>query len=184
MNTFGIQKIVWIGVACIVGVAVLLWISIYFSYNNKEINLRQQTEAQRGKIEANYDKMWKIISQKAQVSNEYKEAFKEIYPELIAGRYSDDNGLLMKWIQESNPNFDTSLYKDLMQSIEIERTSFFKTQEKMLDLIREHQVLISTYPGKWFISNKTPIEYEVISSTNTKMVMETGLEDDIDLFKK
>ena len=179
-----IRNIVIIAVSIILGIGIISVVSLYFSYNNTEINLRQQAEAQRGKVEGSYDRMWKIISQKAQVSEQYKDAFMEIYPELISGRYANDGDMLMKWIQESNPNFDTSLYKDLMQSIEIERISFQRSQEKMLDLIRQHTVVCNTFPGKWFISNKTPIEYTIISSTKSKMTMETGLDDDLDVFQK
>jgi hypothetical protein len=89
---------------------------------------------------------------------------------------------MMKWIQEANPNFDTSLYKDLMQSIELNREEFRKTQERMLDIIREHIVLLTSVPSKWFVSNKERIEYTVISSTRSKVVMETGLDDDVSLF--
>jgi hypothetical protein len=159
-------------------------VSMYFSYNNQEVALRQQAEAQRGKIEGTFDAMWKIISQQAQVSNEYKDAFKEIYPELIAGRYSQGDGSLMKWIKEANPEFDASLYKTLMQTIEVQRLQFLKTQERMLDIIREHETLCQTYPSKWFVTNKTPIEYTVISSTKSKMTMETGIDDDVQLFNK
>lgn len=88
----------------------------------------------------------------------------------------------MKWIQESNPEFDASLYKDLMQSIEILRTEFQHAQEKELDIIREHTNLCTTYPSKWFVSNKEPIEYTIISSTKSKATMETGLDDDISVF--
>lgn len=175
----------------IIGIAALLIICaigvgfcMYFSYNNTEIRLRTQAEAQRDKVEGVYDKMWKIIQQKAQVSDEYKEAFKEIYPELIAGRYSNGGGGLMMWIKENNPEFDSSLYKDLMHSIEVYRTEFQKSQERMIDIIREHTTLITVFPSRWFISNKVPIEYTVISSTKSKQVMENGLDDDVDLFKK
>ena len=177
-------KIIAAAIAVIMVIGVGTLIGTFFSYNNKEIALREQAEAQRGKIEGTHDKMWKIIKQKAQVTDEYKEAFEKIYPELIAGRYSQGDGSLMKWIQESNPNFDTSLYKDLMQSIEIERNEFQTVQSRMLDIIREHETLCKAYPGRWFISNTTPIEYEVISSTRSKEVMQTGLDDDTDLFKK
>lgn len=181
MSTKNIIIIAIIGVIAIFGIAVA---SMYFSYNNQEVELRQQTEAQRGKVEANFDAMWKIISQQAQVTDEYKDAFKEIYPALIEGRYSQGDGTFMKWIQESNPDFDASLYKTLMQTIEVQRISFTKDQARMLDIIREHETLCETYPGKWFISNKTPIEYTIISSTKSKITMETGIDDDVDLFGK
>lgn len=54
----------------------------------------------------------------------------------------------------------------------------------MLDIIREHETLINTLPSKWFISNKTPIEYTVISSSKSKEVMKSGEDNDVDLFKK
>ena len=176
------NKIIGIVVAIVIAVFGLTTLTMYFTYNNKDPKLRAQAEAQRGKIESVHDKMWKVLQQKAQVSNEYKDAFSEIYPALIEGRYSQGDGSLMKWITEANPNFDTSLYKDLMQSIEIQRTEFQKVQEKMLDVIREHNVLLTTVPSKWFISNTETIEYTVISSTRSKAVMETGLDDDVSLF--
>lgn len=176
------NKIIGIVVAIVIAVFGLTTLTMYFTYNNKDAKLRAQAEAQRGKIESVHDKMWKVLQQKAQVSNEYKDAFSEIYPALIEGRYSQGDGSLMKWITEANPDFDTSLYKDLMQSIEIQRTEFQKVQEKMLDVIREHNVLLTTVPSKWFISNTEPIEYTVISSTRSKTVMETGLDDDVSLF--
>lgn len=177
------SKIVWFIVALFVVTALIVCGSMYFSYNNQEISLRKQAEAQRGKVEGVFDTMWKTISQQAQVSNEYKDAFKEIYPDLIAGRYSQGDGSFMKWIQEANPEFDTSLYKQLMQTIEVQRLQFQKSQERMLDLIREHETLCETYPGTWFVKNKTSIEYIIISSTKSKLTMETGVDDDVDLFR-
>ena len=165
----------------IVGFFVVLLIGMYFSYNNKEIALRKESEAQKGKIESVHDTMWKIIKQKAQVSEKYKDAFEKIYPDLIRGRYANDQGSMMKWIQEQNPNFDTSLYRDLSQAIEIQRTIFSNAQQRMLDILRERETLIESMPAKFFISNKTKIDYEVISSTNTKTIMETRIDDDITL---
>ena len=177
------KKIIGISIAVIVLIGTVTVLGMYFSYNNQDARLRAQAEAQRGKIEGVHDKMWKVIQQKAQVTTEYKDAFAEIYPEIISGRYSGNgDGSLMKWVTESNPNFDTSLYTDLMQSIEILRSEFQRNQETMLDLVREHKTLCTTYPGRWFISNTMEIEYTVISSTKSKVVMETGIDDDVKLF--
>ncbi|MBO4645964.1 MAG: hypothetical protein J5642_05565 [Bacteroidales bacterium] len=165
----------------VIGALVVLLIGMYFSYNNKEIALRKESEAQKGKIESVHDTMWKIIKQKAQVSEKYKDAFEKIYPDLIRGRYANDQGGMMKWIKEQNPDFDTSLYRDLSQAIEVQRTIFSNAQQRMLDILRERETLIESLPAKFFISNKTKIDYEVISSTNTKTVMETRIDDDISL---
>ena len=175
-------RIIGIAMTIIVLGLGVIGVSMYFGYNNQDAKLRAQAEAQRGKIEGVHDKMWKTFQQKAQVTNEYKDAFAEIYPALIEGRYSQGDGSMMKWIQEANPNFDTSLYKDLMQSIELNREEFRKTQERMIDVLREHEVLLTTVPAKWFIQNKERVEYTVISSTRSKVVMETGLDDNVNLF--
>lgn len=167
----------------VAAVAILLILLImFFTYNNKEIYLRKEADAQRKKIESTHDKMWKVIKQKAEVSDKYRETFERVYPEIIAGRYSDGSSA-MKWIQEANPNFDTSLYNDLMQAIEIQRTHLHNAQTRMLDVIRERASLIESYPSRWFITNKSEIEYEVISSTKTHNVVETRIDDDVDMFK-
>lgn len=167
----------------IVAVAAILLVLLimFFTYNNKEIYLRKEADAQRKKIESTHDKMWKVIKQKAEVSDKYRETFERVYPEIIAGRYSDGSSA-MKWIQEANPNFDTSLYNDLMQAIEIQRTHLHNAQTRMLDVIRERASLIESYPSRWFITNKSEIEYEVISSTKTHNVAETRVDDDVDVF--
>lgn len=161
---------------------LLILLIMFFTYNNKEIYLRKEADAQRKKIESTHDKMWKVIKQKAEVSDKYRETFERVYPEIIAGRYSDGSSA-MKWIQEANPNFDTSLYNDLMQAIEIQRTHLHNAQTRMLDVIRERASLIESYPSRWFITNKSEIEYEVISSTKTHNVVETRVDDDVDVFK-
>mgnify|MGYP006916102221 FL=1 len=150
--------------------AVVVIIIMYMSYNNREVALRKEAEAQEGKITTVHDTMWKILKDKAGVTDQYRETFEKIYPELIAGRYSGDNAS-MKWIQEANPEFDTSLYKDLMQSIEVQRTAFAHAQQRMLDIIREHSTLLETMPACWFIRNKNKIEYVVISSDRTNNVI-------------
>lgn len=155
---------------------VIILTAMFFSYNNKEIALRKESDAQRGKIETVRDRMFQIIREQANVSTEYKEAFEKIYPEIIAGRYQN-GGELMKWIQEANPQFDTSLYQALQNSIEVQRTAFTSTQNRMLDIINQRATLIESYPGRWFISNKSAIDYTPISTSATKNVMATGVDD-------
>ena len=156
---------------CIGGGVLLLLILMYFSYNNREIALRKEADAQKGKIETVHDTMWKTLKQEAGVTEKYRETFEKIYPELIAGRYNGESGSLMKMIQESNPQFDTKLYDKLMQSIESQR-----------DIIRERETLTESMPACWFVRNKSKISYEVISSTVTQDVLRTRREDNIDLF--
>ena len=45
------KKIILISLAVILLIGVGVYAGCYFSYNNKEITLRTQAEAQRGKVE-------------------------------------------------------------------------------------------------------------------------------------
>lgn len=164
------------------GVIVLILVIMYFAYNNKEVALRNEAEAQKGKIESVFDTMWKTIKQEAGVTEEYRKTFEKIYPELIAGRYAGDNQSLIKMINESNPAFDTSLYQKLMQTIEVQRTVFSTAQQRMLDIIRERETLLESMPSKWFITNKEEIEYVVISSDATADIIQTRRENDVEIF--
>ncbi len=173
------MELILLGLVLAIVVIIML---MAFHYKNVEVSLRKESEAQSKKIESVYDTMWKIIKQKAEVSDKYEKAFREIYPELIAGRYSADDKNMMKWIQEQNPEFNTHLYADLMQAIEIYRVQFQKAQERMADIIREHSTLLESIPSKWFLGGRQPLEYEMISSTRSKTVMQTRLDDNVDVF--
>ena len=166
----------------IVAVVVVILVAMYFAYNNREVALRKEAEAQRGKIETVYDTMWKTLKQEAGVTDEYRKTFEKIYPELIAGRYSGGNNELFKMIQEENPNFDTHLYNKLMQSIEVQRASFAASQQRMLDIIRERETLLESMPAMWFITNKSVIEYDIITSDVTVDIFRTRRDNDIELF--
>lgn len=162
-------------VVCSIVFLVVVVIIMYFHYNNTEVSLRKESEAQRGNIEAVRDRMFQILREQAGVAADYRDSFERIYPEIIAGRYKDGNAL-MKWVQESNPNFDTSLYKGLMNSIEVQRTSFTSAQTRMLDIINQRETLIESYPSQWFVKNKSKITYTVISTSETKQVMQNGVD--------
>lgn len=161
---------------CIGALLIVLFI-LYFHYNNREIALRKESDAQRGKIEAVRDQMFKVLQEKASVASDYRDAFAKIFPEIIAGRYSHGGGEMMKWIQEANPNFDTSLYHNLMVAIKAQRAQFMNTQARMLDIINQRATLVESYPSRWFVKNKAAIDYEVIAGNDTKMTMATGIDD-------
>jgi len=168
-----------VGVVLVLGLVTLIY---GVSTSNYEIDLRNQASAQSDMREAYFDKMWKTIKQQAEVSNEYKDAFAEIYPELIEGRYSQGDGSLMKWIQEANPDFDTSLYKKLMNTIEAQREGFFNEQKKLRSIMKQHEDLMEKFPSSWFVGSRGDLKYDMITSKHTKDVIKSGEENDIDLF--
>jgi hypothetical protein len=178
------------------GIVVLFFVGIFISmkisYNNREIDIRKQIEAEKDIYQQNFDKQYKVIAQLVQVAERNaevnKEAFKEIYPELIEGRYSQGDGTLMKWIQESNPAWDmkaiTETYGKVSAAIESQREDLYNQAKKLRDLVREREALIEKFPGSYFVSNKEKIDVVLITSGKTKEVFKTGEENDIELFNK
>jgi hypothetical protein len=163
----------------------LIYFSVSVSYKNDEARLRNLVAGQSQSNQANFDKMFKVIAQIAQVADQYKDAFKEIYPQLIEGRYSGEKGgSLMKWVQESNPTFDTSLYNKLADAIEAQREEFFMEQQKLIDYQREHKNLVMTWPGSVWFSASDTIPIKIVTSAVAKQAFTTGEENDIDIFKK
>ena len=168
-----------------IALVAIVFASMYISTSNKEITLRTRIEAQNKKCEVNYDKMWKIISQTAQVADEYKNTFKEVYPDIIEGRYGNENGgTLMKWIKEANPVFDVTLFRDLNRQIEAQRTGFAYEQELLVDLDAQHKLLRRTFPNSLIVGNRPDVRLTIITSSRTNRAVESGVDDEVELFKK
>jgi hypothetical protein len=174
--------------AAIIGLIIF---GMYVNITNKEITLRNRTEAQQETCKANYDKMFKVISQTAQVPTEFmsqaKDAFQSIYTPLMEGRYSNDRGgALMSWVSEHNPTFDlgaaADMYKQLQIVIEANRQEYFIEQKKLIDMQREHRTYIAQFPQRIFLGAMEAVEITIITSEKTEQIYESGREDDINLF--
>jgi hypothetical protein len=165
---------------------------MYFSIQNTKIDLTENVKAQQQTCEAHFDKMHKQIAQVAQVAEQNmsrsKEAFKEIYTGLIEGRYSSDSDMFMKWVQESNPQFDlnatSKLYEKLANTIKAGRDEYFMEQKKLISYKQEHDKFVQKWPNRVFLSSldTQPIDIVVITSDFTEDVYKTGKENDINLF--
>lgn len=189
--------LITLGVVVIFAASLVMW---GIGVSNGEIKLRNRGNAQQEACAAYFDKVWKVLQQQAQVTDEYREGFREIYTDLMAGRYGNDgNGqgeqTFMKWIQESNPDFSPTLYAQLMNSIEGEREGFFVEQAKLIDIDRQHKDMRMTFPKKVIIGNRPNIGYEedvdgtvlhagivIIKSLKTDEAYRTGQENDVKLF--
>jgi hypothetical protein len=175
------------GVGILVGLVVIAGLSWFFMgmhYRNREVELRNAITAKQKYNESVFDNTWKIVQQQAQVADQYKEAFKEIYKGLMEGRHYEAGGQFMKFIKEANPKFDVGLYKKLMTSIEGQRAIKLRNDGELLTLKQEHDNVIGTEPSSWFVGSRGKIDVVIVTSTVTNEAFKTGKEDDIDLFKK
>jgi len=99
----------------------------------------------------------------------------------MEGRYST-GGEMMKWIQEANPEFDASLYKDVMNSIEGQREGFFVEQKKLRDMAVQHEVMLKTFPQKLVLGKREAIEVIILKNVATQKAYETGTDSSPKLF--
>ena len=177
------MKEVCIGFLCLVGLFIACIFFNGIGFYNTHITLKNQIEAKQKENEVVFDTMWKKINQTVQVADKYKDGLKLILTAYTDGRNKGNNQLIMDWTKEAVPNFDSSVYKQLNNIIVGSREDFSKNQSILIDLSRQHNQFIQTFPNNLFanILNIKPIEIQIITSTNTQKTFETGLENEIGL---
>ena len=176
-----IKILALVGIVLVSFIGIALLMNIH--YDNQDNRLRNLISAKQRDLTNNYDAMWKIIAQQAQVKDEYKADFKDVYTAIMDGRYTGEKGTLMLWIKEHNPEFDSKIYMKLMTSIEANRKEFMHNQTELLDMKREHDNLRTTAPSSWFIPDNE-VKVQIVTSTRTEEVFKSGKDDDIQLFKR
>jgi len=95
-------------------------------------------------------------------------------------------GSLANWIHEAVPNVDTSTFNNLQNIIVAQRDGFKTRQTELLDLNREHDNLIGTFPNSLFASllGRKHIDIIVVTSSRTEDAFKTGQDNDVQLFNK
>jgi len=169
-------------------VAILLFLIIvgFTSYSNTEVDFRTAIKASQQNNRVVYDRVWKTIQQQASVSNEYAADFQAIYKDIMKARNEDSQKLLAKFVKEANPNFDSSLFKKLMVTIESNRLDFEREQKHLIDLSREHNRMLQTLPGSMFLSllGRKEIDITLVTSSKTENAFKNGEDNDVELFDK
>lgn len=164
-----------------------IWLfSSYVSFSNQEKRLRNQFNQKTTERTAFYDKMWKTLNQKGQIALRNDSSFRKNI-DIIMNNRKDGEGIMFKWITESNPNANyqevSALYKDLSRSVEAEREGFFNQEKVMQAIKQEHDNLLDLFPGSLFLFNREKLIYKPITSDRTDRVMETGKDNDVKVFE-
>jgi hypothetical protein len=171
----------WIIVGLVLAV-IGIWLLIGMSYQNQEVSLRVQAQAQQKVNETMFDTAWKTISQQAQIADKYQDQFKSVYGQIMAARYNGQDHLLAKFITEHNPQFDSSLLGKMMNTVEEQRAAFQESQQQLIDIKQEHDKLLVKMPSKWFLGGIQPLDITVVTSTRTDNTFVTGKDDDVSVF--
>jgi hypothetical protein len=165
---------------------VIIGLVIYVGTINSEARLRNQFEAQEKANEVIFDNVWKTISQQAQVTDAYKDGFKEVWTSIVSQQNEGQrNATMSAFISKINPGkFSSALFSKLMNTIEAQRKEFTNNQRKLIDIKREHDNLRTTVPGCWIVGGKPELVLKLVTSGRTNDAFESGRDEDTDVFKR
>lgn len=169
-------------VAVMVVVSAIIITVSYVSIVDNEASVRNQAVAQVQVVEAELDKMWKVIQQRTQVTKASRDTQLQLVEALIQGRSAS----FIKIIHEQNPDsaFSQEQFTALGNTIEAQRESFLGEQKKMIDYYRKHNTMFEKTVSGFVLSvaDRTPIgEPLVISSQVTKQIMQSGEDNEVEL---
>ena len=173
-------------IASIVVVIVLFFVPIimYFGAHNNEVSLRNQFTAQQNINVQVFDNVWKVIEQQTDVAVTERETFKETFTEImnsqegIAGK-----GSLASFFTQAKVDVSPDLYKKLMTSIEAQRGTFLDSQRRLLDIKKSHDDILTRYPSAFFVGGRPALNPVLVNSSKTQDIFNSGVEDDVTLFK-
>lgn len=149
---------------------------------NQEVEVRNAVLAKERDNRSEYDALWKTIEQSAQVTEDQKRALIEIFVAHAEARGGSDQAIA-GWLSESVPQVETATYRNLQNIIAGSRDRFAMRQRELLDLKRQHDVLMESFPTGLILSQlgRPRLDVTVITSERTDDVFKTGKDDRLSL---
>ena len=170
----------------VIGLIVSGFLLVYgVGVANKETRLAVAIKAKQTDNTSEFDNLFKKIAQVAEVTQGQKDALIEIFTGYAKARSPDkQGGTLATWIHESCPNVDTSTFNNLQNLIAASRDAWTMRQKELIDLNREHDVLLGVFPSNIVCSllNRQKIDIVVVTSSRTEKAFATGKDDDTNVF--
>ena len=180
-----INLVITIAIAIVVCGLLFFGVSACYvigQYNN-ESSLKVLYDSKVKANSADFDNLWKKISQSYQVADANKDALKEVitgYATARTGPGAKDPAVA--WVKEAVPNVDLSVYKQLLNIVTSSRDGWTERQKELVDVARQYNENLAVFPGNvilkmWF----QPIDAKVITSSRTEAAFESGKDDNVDL---
>lgn len=158
----------------VIGIATIaFWV---VGTKNSAIDLENQFVAAKDNREVMYDKLVKTVQEKFAVANIERSSVIKIMEASVAGRKGGD---LFKVVKEQPgmTNLDSGLYRDVVATIEGQRDQFARSQQVIMQIVKEHKDLRMKIPSCWIVGSRPELIWTVVSSTGTKDTMNSGVDD-------
>jgi ABC-type Na+ efflux pump permease subunit len=178
-------------IAAVIALIVVLFAGMFtmgaFGFFNTSTTMITAYEAKVDANRADFDNVWKQISQVAQVPDKYREDFQGVYETYMKSRQGGNtgDGELLSFLSEAVPQYDAqSLYLKVQTVIEARREAWTMRQKELRDLKREHDTLLRTFPGlvyNIFVGHDELVAV-VITSDKTEEVFRDGRDNDVQVF--
>lgn len=123
------------------------------------------------------------VQEAAQVPGMQRDDMMKVVVAALEGRYgADGSKATFQWIQENNPNIDSSVYVKIQQIIESGRNEFQNGQTRLIDVKRSYETSLGYFwTGTWMRVAGYPkinlAEFVAVSTERADSVFKNGKED-------
>lgn len=168
-----------LGIGALVLITGVSCVGSVIGTNNDCVAQEAGIRAQYKQNQNNYDNMWKKFKEVASVPQMYTDDLKKVYDSAIRNRYGTDGSKAMfQWLQEHNPQFDSSMYKQIQVVVESGRNSFEANQKMLLDKKRAYETKLGQFPTNMVVGflgfPKIDMDkYDIVTSAETEQAFET-----------
>lgn len=166
-----------------VGVGTVSYISAYNTANRMERSIVATDENNRN-ILAQYGNR---VAEAAQIPAMQRDDLTAVVTAALEGRYGEDGSrAVFQFIQEQNPQIDSTVYIQLQRMIEAGRIEFAAAQTKLVDQKRIYETSLGSFwQGTWMSVAGYPRidldEYQIVSTARADAAFDTGIEEPIQL---
>jgi hypothetical protein len=170
-------------VAGAIGIGAVSYISAYNTGNRLERVIVATDENNRN-ILAQYGNR---IAEAAQIPSMQRDDLTAVVTAALEGRYGDDGSkAVFQFIQEQNPQIDSTVYIQLQRMVEAGRIEFAAAQTKLVDQKRVYETALGSFwQGTWMTVAGYPkidlAEYQIVSTTRADEAFKTGVEEPMQL---
>jgi len=151
---------------------------------NKAVSLETQIVAAADNNEQILGQFYNKLEETVQVTDIYKDDFKDSMTAMLAGRYGEGGSqAAFQWIQESMPTLDPSMYRSVQLLIEADRNRFQNEQTRLIDLRRQYDQELRSFPSAMWLGvlgfpklDLAAPQYNAVTTVDAVEVFSTGVE--------